>query len=256
MKSSSTVEKAIQILEAFDAHHRALTLTDLVEATGLEKTAVIRLSLTLQKLGYLRRNTRTKRFRLAPRVLSLTVAYLGQNPLVASALPRIQKLASQTGLQVELSELDGTESVIIASAAGRKKLSDVRSPPIGVREPAFVVSPGRAILAHLPREDVRRFLMESRRIKYTRHTNVELEEILRLLEEFVRAGHSWNDRGHNLARIGIGAPIFGFDQTPIAAISITADARELNIAEARRRFASAVMATAADITGAYLRIGP
>jgi IclR family transcriptional regulator, pca regulon regulatory protein len=253
VKLSSTVQKGMRVLEAFDARNRTLTLAELTEATKLDKSAVIRLTQTFLDLGYLRRNPKTKRFRLSPRILSFGVAYLGHNPLVAYGMPRIQKLASQTGLQAELSELDGTEAVVLASAPGRKKLSDVSAPPIGVREPAFVVSPGRAILSHLPREETRAVVTASQRRKFTRHTRTGVEEILELFGEFARLGYSWNDREHNPIRVGIGAPVFDFTGLPIAAISITTDVHDHTLSEARRRFAPLVVATAKAITLAYQR---
>src|SRR5579871_5660678 len=53
----SSVEKAFQILRAFEARERSLSLTEISELTGLDKSTAQRFTYTLAALGYLHKDT-------------------------------------------------------------------------------------------------------------------------------------------------------------------------------------------------------
>src|SRR5262245_17711807 len=84
-----SLEKGMRILAAFTERHTEMGFLDLVEATGLEKSAVQRLINTLHKIGYLNRNPETRRYSPSLRCLELANAYLMLDPLVQSAMPKL-----------------------------------------------------------------------------------------------------------------------------------------------------------------------
>ena len=67
--TSRTLEKGLRLLGLFDAEHPQWSLKELREATGESKTTVLRLTKTLEALGYLARAARTGRLRLGAGVL-------------------------------------------------------------------------------------------------------------------------------------------------------------------------------------------
>ena len=84
---NNSLQRGLQILEAFENGHQTLGLTELVEMTGIEKSAVQRLTSTLVAMGMLLKDARTRRYMPAPGLVRLGSVYLRGNPLIERATP-------------------------------------------------------------------------------------------------------------------------------------------------------------------------
>ena len=83
----NSLARGLKILAAFSADNPRLTLQELADLSGFNKTAVQRLTDTLMALGYLGRNRR-KEFYLEPRILTLGFNYLNGPSSVLRAAPK------------------------------------------------------------------------------------------------------------------------------------------------------------------------
>lgn len=90
------VERALAILEAFDATHPRLSLSDLAGRTGFYPSTVLRLASSLGRFGYLRRGE-DGRFRLGAAPLRLGAVYRGAFSLADHLRPALTELVTQTG---------------------------------------------------------------------------------------------------------------------------------------------------------------
>jgi len=111
---NSSVQKALAMLETFGGERRALGLVELAAASGMTISSAQRCIHTLLRLGYLRRDTRLRRWVLTPRALALTEAYLSGHTLLEHASAHLIALNQGSGESVSLSEPDGTDMVFIA----------------------------------------------------------------------------------------------------------------------------------------------
>jgi len=68
---------------AFSAQRRTMTIADVAEAAGINKSSAQRMVFTLEQLGYLRKHPQTRRYQLTPRVMEIGFNYLAANPLIA-----------------------------------------------------------------------------------------------------------------------------------------------------------------------------
>lgn len=75
---ASTLANGLDILRCFSAAQPTLGNKEISEALGLSRPTVARLTFTLVTLGYLRRDDASKRYSLAPGVLSLIYPLLLQ----------------------------------------------------------------------------------------------------------------------------------------------------------------------------------
>ena len=73
---NQSVEKAFAILEAFGGERRGLNLREGSTAVGMTKSSAQRCTHTLERLGYLRRDPRVKRWVLTPQALNMAHSYL------------------------------------------------------------------------------------------------------------------------------------------------------------------------------------
>ncbi|GAB3653637.1 IclR family transcriptional regulator C-terminal domain-containing protein [Nocardioides korecus] len=140
--------RGLDVLCAFDAAHRAMTLTEVAAATDLARPTARRLLLTLQELGYVRGSE--GRFELTPRTLELGMSYVGALGLWEVARPHLEALVRRTGESSSMAQLDGSD-IVYVSRVSVPKIITLRV-EIGTRFPAPQTSQGKVLLAALDPE--------------------------------------------------------------------------------------------------------
>jgi DNA-binding IclR family transcriptional regulator len=115
-----TVDRALQLLQAFEAPEQELGVTELAGALGVHKSTASRLAATLAGRGFLERAPGSESFRLGPELGRLgLLAARGGEDLVELARPAMARLAADTGETVNLALLEGDEAVNVAQVDGR-----------------------------------------------------------------------------------------------------------------------------------------
>ncbi len=145
--------RGLEILRAFrPTDEEGLGNLELSQRTGLGPSTVSRLTYTLTRLGYLRYDRRSGRYRLGVSVLGLGYTCLAGLGIRAIAQPRLQAVADRvgSGVQISLSAREGAEMTYIASAKGPDVLT--MQLDIGSRVSLLRSGAGRALLAGLPDE--------------------------------------------------------------------------------------------------------
>lgn len=138
--------RGLAVIEAFDADHAAMTLSDVARRTGLTRATARRFLLTLVDLGYVRGEGRL--FTLTPQVLRLGHAYLSSMRLPDLAQPHLEALSARLSESVSVAVLDEPDIVYVARVATRRIMTVGIS--VGTRFPAYATSMGRVLLAALP----------------------------------------------------------------------------------------------------------
>ncbi|PZX16482.1 IclR family transcriptional regulator [Palleronia aestuarii] len=167
------------LLEAFrDAE--TLSLREIVQRTGLDKSAVQRMTHTLVELGYLHQSAATQRFGLSPRILEPAYEYLRRHPLVERATPILIDLRRQCDERVDLSVLFRNQLTYIQRHQSQTAL--FYTTLIGRRVPLYCSSGGRSVLASLPEAEACNLLEQEERLPITRFTKTDPLEIWREVE--------------------------------------------------------------------------
>lgn len=91
-----SVERALSLLDAFDEDHSRLSLTELAERTGLYRSTVLRLSSSLERFGFLRRNDDGK-FKLGSRLLYFGALYQASFDMEDDVRAILKALSEETG---------------------------------------------------------------------------------------------------------------------------------------------------------------
>jgi IclR family transcriptional regulator, pca regulon regulatory protein len=137
--------RGLDVIACFDRERPELSLSDVAQATGLARPTARRLLLTLEELGYVR--SREGLFTLAPRVLSLGMAYVASQGLWEIARPRLEHLVGRTGESSSMAQLDGSDIVYVARVSVPKIIA--LRVEVGTRFPAPATSQGKVLLAGL-----------------------------------------------------------------------------------------------------------
>jgi IclR family pca regulon transcriptional regulator len=144
------VAHVMDVLQAFDAESSKMTLSDISKRTGLDRAGARRYLLSLEYLGYIKRND--KIFSLSPKILKLGYSYMATIPLSRIAQEILLEITEKTGETSALAILDGLYVVHISKADSRKRLG--LNVTIGRRFPALDTSTGRVFMAFMPSEEL------------------------------------------------------------------------------------------------------
>ncbi len=142
--------RGLDILAAFGADHRSMSLSEVATVAGLARPTARRLLLTLEELGFVRSSGGT--FELTPKVMNLGMAYVSSLGLWDIARPHMEALVARTGESSSMAQLDGSDIVYVARVSVPKLIA--LRVEIGTHFPAAQTSQGKVLLAALPPEKV------------------------------------------------------------------------------------------------------
>ena len=214
-----SVIKALRLMEVFDAENPALSIRQLSERCGMDRSATQRFVHTLIQLGYLQRNHDTQLIEPSVRVLDIASNFLHAHPLVDKARPYLLNLGKETEGSVSLTVMDGHDVIFLSRILSRNMLdTDIT---IGSRLPIYCTAPGLAMLSRLDPEQAR-FLLEQAALKpHTPNTVWQVPNIMARLERFREQGYALSVEEYFLSDISLAAPILDRSNQPRAAVSIS-----------------------------------
>lgn len=128
------VERALTVLRCFDARLPTASLAQLADRTGINKATLLRVLVTLEDDGFVRR-LEGGRYRLGPELLRLGSLYQESFNLVDFARPVLTSLVHQTNESAALYIRDGDSRICLCRAeptrSVRHHLLEGRRLPLG-----------------------------------------------------------------------------------------------------------------------------
>jgi len=243
---NQSLEKGLAVLRAFSARRRTMTLADVAAATDITKSSAQRMVFTLEKLGYLRKHPKTRRYQLTPRVMEIGFNYLAANALIDVANPYLSELTKVTTETSCLTEPDGLDMVYVARFVSAQFVPVHM--PIGSRIPMYCTASGRAFLSALPEDEARALIEASDRVAHTTHTLTEVEAILATLRQARLQGFATNAEELFLGDMTIAAPVLGSQGRPVASVHVVAPTSRWTLEEAVRKLAPTLLLCARSLT--------
>lgn len=143
---ATTLARGLDILRCFTSVKPVLGNKELADRVGLSRPTISRFTYTLSKLGYLRTDTLSGKYRLGPAVISLGYPLLASIPLRQLARPLMNELANELQCSVSMGIRDRLSIVYVETCRSAMspgaQLSD-----IGLRYPIASSAIGRAYVA-------------------------------------------------------------------------------------------------------------
>lgn len=219
----AAVDRAMRLLEAFLDGPDKLSLAELARRTGLYKSTVLRLAVSLERAGALHRDPGGD-FRLGPTVFRLGTRYIDAFDLRAHALPVMQRLADETGESTSFYVREGAVRVCVfrVHATQHRILHYLRP---GTQFPADTGAAGR--------------VLTSWSAPYREDADAIRADVLALSV----AGRTIADTA------AMSVPVFGADRELAGAISLAGPATRFGPG-ARGRLARALLTAGIDLTTA------
>jgi IclR family transcriptional regulator, KDG regulon repressor len=216
---NKSLERALQIMNAFQADRRELTVWQLSKILGLSRATILRLCTTLVQYDYLRKDAISKQYSLGIRFFDLGSIVFDSFSLRRTSSPHLSQLQMKVGNTLYLGILDNDWLLYI------DKRDDPNNPVnftsrIGTRRPPHWGMLGLVLMAHLPGSEVDRLLQKHPLIRLTKKTVTTKDEYKKRLnsvqkQEYVfEAGEVFD--GIN----GVAAPIRDFSGKVVAAVGV------------------------------------
>jgi DNA-binding IclR family transcriptional regulator len=182
----TTVVKGLKVLEALAASDGTRSLTDLANQCGISKSNAHRLLRTLEACGYVRRGPDGRTYEVTLRMWELGIRVFSRLDLRAVAVPHLHKLARVTEETVHLSLFDRDEVIYLDKVDSVHAVRTYVN--VGDRAPPYCSTTGKAMLAHMPEETIRRIGSNLKR--FTKNTVTSLSRLQSDLDRIRQQGYA------------------------------------------------------------------
>lgn len=213
-KSISAVVRTMTVLEAL-SEGGFFSFETLSERIGLAKPTLFRFLKTLKSLGYVTQSEDSK-YSLSLKMLNVGSKALESMDLCEVSRSVIKRLATRFNETVHLAIMVDEKVAYIQKVESKYTIRMYST--IGKQAPLYCTSLGKSLLAWAPNQND--IIERINLIPYTKNTivtriNLELE-----LAKTRERGYSLDNEEHESDIHCIGAPIFDYSGSPVAAISV------------------------------------
>jgi IclR family transcriptional regulator, KDG regulon repressor len=216
-QSVRSVERALDILLCFTREEPTRSLTQIAESIHMSKTTVHRLLATLENKRFITRDKTTSLYRLGFRFIEMASLVLQDVELHRWAHPYLERLSAEYGETIDLSVLDGSHVIYLEVIESKQRVKLAAA--VGQRLPAFYTASGKALLAYIPEEQVKKIISENLAESPNR-ASIPIEEMLTDLRVTAERGYAISEQEYEEDINAVAAPIFDAENYPIASIAI------------------------------------
>lgn len=167
------LERGFSVLKTFGRDTPALRVSEIASMTGMSRFAVRRFLKTFQELGYI--GVEDERYFLKPAILEIGYSYLAASQIPNLIQRYLEELVSKTGGSSAIGVMDAHEVIYIARATAPMLYN--LAVGLHTRQPAYVFSIGRILLANMPPEALDDYLAHVPLKRYTDRTIVNQKKL-------------------------------------------------------------------------------
>lgn len=219
MAGTAAFSKFMHVLQLVADANEPVNMARLVQGSGYPRPTVHRIVAALLAEGLLAERPGGGSFVLGPRLLQLASRSWGRSELRLAAVDELKRLRDLTGETVHLSVPNGASMVYVEKL---ESPSAVRmASRIGSSVCLHATAVGKAYLAMLDAAARERLLDGLALPAYTANTLTDMAALRAQLAEVRVRGWAMDDEEHEAGIQCFGAPVYGGEGQPVAAISVT-----------------------------------
>lgn len=213
-------DQTLRILTFLARQRGPVAARTLATQLGIPRSSVYHLLAALEEHGFVVHVPGERRWGLGTAAFELGGGYARQAPLARIGRPLVARLADRTGESAHLAVMSGGDVLYIVEERAPRRPALVTD--VGVRLPAHLTASGRAMLAALPREQVRALYPDA--TAFADRTGrgparpADLRELLRQVRE---TGFSTEDGEVTLGLRSVGVAVRDHTGWPAAAVAVT-----------------------------------
>lgn len=240
-----SLERAIGILNLFRNSRNPLGISEMAASLHLAKTTVHGLVSTLEKNGFLLKDSATRKYRLGFALFELGSIQVSRLEINQHASIPLQNLSNKINQICRVAIWDRGSIIVTMTIQPQGHESTARQ--FGPRLPGYCTALGKAILANLSASDQKAYLETTKLIAYTPYTIVDRRALEVDLVRTKERGYSISRQEALLQQVGLGAPVLASGGEIAGAISARINTEDQDT-ELMRTVAEFLMATADQIS--------
>lgn len=213
-------DQTLRILSFLARQRGPVPARTVATGLGIPRSSVYHLLTTLQEHQFVVHLPEEQRWGLGIAAFELAGGYSRQEPLARLGRPVLADLVDRTGESAHLAVMHGRDVLYIVEERAARRPALVTD--VGVRLPAHLTATGRAMLAVLPREQVRALFPDAASFAdRTGRGPRRPGELRELLREVRARGWALEDGEVTLGLGSVGVAVLDHVGWPIAAIAVT-----------------------------------
>lgn len=250
-KSVPAVERAFAMLEALDHSIHGLNIADLSRRLNIPRSTAHSIALTLERCGYLTRDTSRRHCSLSGKAYLLGREALRSERLATAAHMPMRRLSTQTQLISHLAVLEQNQAIYIQKVQGPGLLHV--DTYVGKRTNLHCTAVGKVLLGYAPEPYRNKILARGAFARYTRNTITFARALNSELQRVCTEGYAIDNQEEELDIRCLAVPVFGARGELLAALSISGTTNQLpeeHTSNAVHRLKQAAMLVANELRAA------
>lgn len=213
-------DQTLRVLAYLARQRGPVAARTIADQLGVPRSTVYFLLGTLEEHRFVVHLPAERRWGLGTAAFELGGGYARQDPLTRVGRPIMAALADRTEESTHLALMTGRDVLYIVEERAPRRPALITD--VGVRLPAHLTATGRAMLAALPREQVRALYPDASAFADRTGRGPTSPAQLRELLRRVRAdGHATEDGEVTLGFCSVGVAVCDHSGWPVAAIAVT-----------------------------------
>jgi DNA-binding IclR family transcriptional regulator len=217
--SSKSLQKGLRILLHLGEFGPEMGVTELAASTGLNKTTVFRLLDAMSKFDLVEQNSENDRYRLGLKLHDLGLKALESRTLQREAHRFLLEMSQRSHETVSLA-VHSPGAVICLDRVNSPHTVITMRTEIGARFPAHCTAVGKAVLAHLPAEEIETILRNNGLPRFTPFTITRVADLRSNLQRIRERGYALDNQELERGLSGVAAPVRRIQGRVIAALGI------------------------------------
>jgi DNA-binding IclR family transcriptional regulator len=234
----------VRVLKLFSAHEPRLSVTEISLRLDIPKSTTHNILKSLQAEGLIEK-VDGDAYALGTDIIALSQSVRVNVEIRDRAAPHIRALADLAGESVYLTIKEADHILYIYAVESSRRL--IARTAVGDRMYMHSTGVGKAILGHLPEDEVRGIAERTGLPAITSHTMTDVEKLLDEARAIKARGYSLDAGENEVGNYCIGAPIYGPRRNVIGGCSIAGTDPEI-IGKRAPELSRALLSTALDIS--------
>ncbi len=213
MQIIGSVQKSLQILKYMATLNEETSISDLVEAMGINKSTMHHYLATLGIEGFVLQNLENKKYRIGPAAFEVGECYLTKDFPYDDIKRVLQQLQREIGQNIYFFIRSGSKAICVLVKEETPYMT------IGYNLPLYGSTVGKVFMANMAQLKKDKVLKENMNSKLTEQDIKERNLFNKELIEIRLRGYAVNNLEYGESR-GLAVPVFGFGDEIVAVLSV------------------------------------
>jgi len=228
-KKLNTVGKAMLVFEKLREAGRPLSVKEIAEAAGVNKSSLHHHIKTLAELGYLQQETESRKYDIGLGLVQVGQSYLQRLDVRERGHSYLEQLSRELNQTAHMLLLDGSQIVYVDKIEIQHKPGSLRcSSFIGMHTDIHSTASGKVLLSNLDSEAAENILLQIEFNQTTAYTITDIAHFKTELERTKQRGFGLDLQEHSLGLQCVAVPVLNLQGECVAAISVSSPVATVN----------------------------